>query len=244
MLGGDPASGPAVDLFDLPLGDGHAWTLTEEKRNDREVRIACRRWPRCSRRGRPGPTRPGRSAGRPRGRATFLGLHARGARSLRRPPVRVRRLHEVGVPGRGHRRFRCPAGRVPRCRRQVRHRRADVRFNRPYAVVAVALDHTTEPELAHRTLPLGLPTGPGSRVQRWVGEVHDPVDDPDQTPDQPASRAERTEPMNAAAPAGPSPSSRRRTRAEPTTTPSASGADLDRLLGRRHARRRRAPACR
>ncbi len=226
LLGGDPSRARAVDLFELPLGDGHAWTLDEHEgdaadgpANRQTVATVLAAW--SARSDHDLADAPGMAAVE----RTLLGF-ADGDSNV----FESRQSAFAEYTRKGFRAAAVTALGVRRAafhgEQRVRYRRAEVRFNRPYAVVAVALDQQTEPEAPYRALPLGRPAWAGVPVfSAWVGRVEDtPVDDPRRLEAQLRRRRGRSAPppMNAAAPAGPSPSSTRRTRAEPITTPSAS----------------------
>ncbi|MGZ4785172.1 MAG: hypothetical protein ACXV5S_05840 [Acidimicrobiales bacterium] len=181
LLGGDPSRARALDLFELPLGEGHAWTLTEKETvssggPDRVQTVSSVLAAWTARSDLDLLEAPG--VGEVEG--AFLGfVDPAGdplvfqARQSAFAEYTRKGFRAAAVTGVGARRAAFH-GEI-----QVRHRRADVRFNRPYAVVAVALDHTTDPASPHRPVALGLPDWAGVPVfSAWVAEVEDSTDEP------------------------------------------------------------------
>jgi hypothetical protein len=160
-----------VDLFDLELGPGHAWTLTEDRvtQPGREgpiqvVRSTLAAWRATGEHelsGDPGiaETRAvvARFVDDPRGRS-FMAARQAAVAEFTREGFRAAAIDAMVL-----------GGYSPREEVEQRRRIAEVRFNRPYAVLATAL-------------------GPWDRVSSWtdvpvfsawVGRVQDtPEDDP------------------------------------------------------------------
>jgi hypothetical protein len=180
LLGGDPAAPARVlDLFDVPLGEGHAWTLTEE---EREVHVHT-------------------DDGRTRATTTFLAAwSASSDHDLLDAPGVAEALTALDgflLPDARPAAFDVRQAAVAECTRlgfraaavtamalragsarpplqRVRHREAVVRFNRPYAVLAVALDEAPDQERGWGTRRLGAPAWDGLPVfSAWVGHADD-----------------------------------------------------------------------
>ena len=151
LLAADDRQAHQVDLWDLELGDGHAWTLTEEdsdgtryRGDTQEVRSMLAAW----------SVRSDHDLGGAPGVADVIAALARflndpndiiGVRAhqsavaeFTREGFRAAAITDLMLLGAGH-----PAPR------DDRFRLAEVRFNRPYAVLAIAL-------------------GPRDRVSSWA----------------------------------------------------------------------------
>ena len=179
LLGGVPGSARTVDLFDLPLGEGHAWTLTEDeiigsggKDRVQSVTSVLPAWSARSQHDLAG------TSGRRQVERSFLAFTHGGsnrfdARQSAFAEYTRRGFRAAAVTG--------VATAMSICvEREVRRRRAEVRFDRPYAVVAVALDQRADPDRPYLTAPLGLAHWAGVPVfSAWVAEAREVPDDED-----------------------------------------------------------------
>jgi len=152
LLAGDDRRAGWVDLFDLELGPGHAWTLTEDRvmrpvRADpiQVVRTTMAAWRAAGDHdlsGDPGIAETSAVVARfmddPRGRTVMAARQAAMA-EFTREGFRAAALTSMAA-----------GGNSPREEVEQRRRIAEVRFNRPYAVLATAL-------------------GPRDRVSSWTG---------------------------------------------------------------------------
>lgn len=172
---GQVAKGGArpVGLFDLPLGEGHAWEVTEETQEGfgppqlESVDAVLPAWRAESRLDISG------ADGMAAAFATLEGL----LRPEYRPAafdarqVAVASFSREGFEAAAVTGLAMRATGVPE-RRTVRHRRATVRFNRPYAVLALAAGSAPDLAQGWGTVDLGVPAWDGVPVfGAWVGKV-------------------------------------------------------------------------
>jgi hypothetical protein len=180
MLGGDPAA-PArpVDLFDLPVGEGHAWTLTEDEREVRELGDGDRTqrittflpaWSAHS--DHDLLDAPGVPDVLPALDGFLLPKHRPAELEVRQSAVAECTRHGFRAAAVTAMAVRLGSALPPP--RRVRHREAIVRFARPYAVLAVAQDEAPDEERGWGTRSLGVPDWDGLPVfGAWVGRPDD-----------------------------------------------------------------------
>lgn len=161
-----------VSLFDLPLGDGHAWTVTEEVREvlggagstEESLDAVLPAWDATSDHDLtdlPAVAAAGRVL------ASFLAPGAGPgdveARQAATASYTRDGFEAAAVTGMALRATSLPARRV------VRHRHATVRFNRPFAVLAVATNRGVDPAKPWRRVDLATPAWEGLPVfSAWV----------------------------------------------------------------------------
>ena len=143
LLDGEGVEARPVDLFDLPLGDGHSWSITDEEviRSDGPDRVqtvssVIPAWTASSNHDLAA------APGIAEVVDTFLDLAG---------DARVFEARQAAFAEYTRRGFRAAALTAMAATRtsfrgelRVTHRRAEVRFSRPYAVVAIAVDQQRE----------------------------------------------------------------------------------------------------